>query len=166
MRSLPWFRLLQTTAALAACDINQLAKYKKKSAKQDTKQDHQPNHSLPPLLSPWKLQFVSYFSLLDCISVVAQCGRDAQNSRGWVGPVGRMHMWVAEPSSVLKPSAGLWDGGCFLVHASGQSCAEHTLGYFCSGPFFFLTSHILPSSILSLPSPFKPFRKQCMFQLN
>lgn len=50
-------------------------------------------------------------------------------------PAGRTRMWAAEPSSVSKPSASLWNGGSFLVHASGQSRAEHTLSYFWSGPF-------------------------------
>lgn len=79
-------------------------------------------------------------------------GREAQNSRGRGRPAGRRAcMWAAELcalSTVSKSWAGLWNGGCFLMHASGQSRAYTPLNYFCTLLLLFFFSHTLP-----LPSP-------------
>lgn len=51
-------------------------------------------------------------------------GREAQNSRGWGRPAGlACGLLSGALCSVSEPSAGLWNGGCFLMHASGQSQA-------------------------------------------
>lgn len=92
--------------------------------------------------------FLCWIVYLWLLSVSHCSGREAQNSWGWGGPVAQTHMWVAELSSVLNPSVGQWNRGCFLVHASGQCRAEHTLGYFWSGSLFF------PLSQLCCPCPF------------
>lgn len=67
-------------------------------------------------------------------------GREAQNSRGWGRPAGlACGLLSGALCSDSKPSAGLWNGGCFLMHASGQSQAytPSTISVLLLSLFFF-----------------------------
>ncbi len=68
--------------------------------------------------------FLSWALFVWLLSESHHSGREAQNSRGWGRPAGlACGLLSCAPCSVSKPSAGLWNGGCFLMHASGQSQA-------------------------------------------
>lgn len=79
-----------------------------------------PSSPLPPV-SPVFLALALFVWLL---SESHHSGKEAQNSRGWGRPAD-LHVGCCSVCSVvsLKPSARLWNGGCFLMHASGQSRA-------------------------------------------
>lgn len=68
--------------------------------------------------------FLSQALFVWLLSESHHSGREAQNSRGWGRPaVLACGLLSCALCSVSKPSAGLWNGGCFLMHAGGQSRA-------------------------------------------
>lgn len=105
--------------------INQLTNHT--MARRNKKTTQTVNNASPPLLA--SSSNFSCFSLSGFICVVAewkppQWQREAQNSRGCGRPAGlACGLLSCALCSVSKPSAGLWNGGCFLMHASGQSPA-------------------------------------------
>lgn len=75
-------------------------------------------------------------------------GRMAQNSPGWGRPAGLACGLLS--CSVSKPSAGLWNGGSFLMHASGQSRAYTPSTISVLWLFFIFSLSFCPSFLPSL----------------